>query len=56
LEYADRIAAQMSTYLACRDPTTRRLMEEILATEEAYAAELASLLQGARSTARGARS
>lgn len=34
------------TMLAGQDPTTRRLLESILATEEEHADELAALLQG----------
>jgi bacterioferritin len=39
-------------YLGDRDPTTRRLMEEILAVEEEHADDLADLLQGMPSEAR----
>jgi bacterioferritin len=35
----------MIRYLAEKDPTTRRLMEEILAKEEEHAEDLSSLLQ-----------
>jgi bacterioferritin len=35
----------MIQYLGDRDPTTRRMMEEILATEEEHADDLADLLQ-----------
>lgn len=56
---AERIAIdsyrQMITYLGVRDLATRRMMEEILASEEEHAADLASLLQGASSAARAAR-
>lgn len=45
---AERIAIEsyrdMIRYLGDRDPTTRRLMEEILATEEEHAEDLSSLL------------
>lgn len=45
---AERIAIDsyrdMIRYLGDRDPTTRRLMEEILATEEEHAEDLSSLL------------
>jgi bacterioferritin len=57
---AERIAIdsyrQMVAYLGARDPTTRRLMEEILANEEEHAEVLASLLQTVSSGARSARS
>jgi bacterioferritin len=47
---AERIAIESYTeivhYLEGRDPTTRRLMEEILAVEEEHAEDLSSLLQG----------
>jgi bacterioferritin len=46
---AERIAIESYTdmirYLAEKDPTTRRLMEEILAKEEEHAEDLSSLLQ-----------
>ncbi len=46
---AERIAIDsyraFITYLGERDPTTRRLLESILATEEEHADELADLLQ-----------
>ena len=49
---AERIAIesylQMIAYLEGRDPTTRRLLEEILANEEEHADELNSLLEGLR--------
>ena len=48
---AERIAIEsyleMINYLEGRDPTTRRMLEEILATEEEHADDLADLLQGA---------
>ena len=47
---------QMVAYLGARDPTTRRLLEGILANEEEHAEDLASLLQGVSSAARAARS
>jgi bacterioferritin len=48
---------QMLSCLGSRDPATRRLMEEILASEEAHAQDLARLLQDASSGAgRGAQS
>ena len=46
---AERIAidsyAEMIRYIGDRDPTTRRMLEEILAMEEQHADDLASLLQ-----------
>ena len=48
---AERIAIesyrQMVQYLGNDDPTTRRMLEEILATEEEHADDLADLLQDA---------
>jgi bacterioferritin len=47
---AERIAIDsykdMVTYLGSKDPTTRRLMEEILAKEEEHADDLVTLLEG----------
>jgi len=47
---AERIAIeayrQMIAYVGERDPTTRRLIEEILASEEGHAEDLSSLLEG----------
>ena len=47
---AERIAIdsyrEMAQYLGDRDPTTRRMIEEILAVEEEHADDLADLLQG----------
>lgn len=47
---AERIAidtyGQIIRYIAGDDPTTRRLLEEILANEEEHADDLASMLQG----------
>jgi bacterioferritin len=47
---AERIAIEsyleMISYLEGRDPTTRRLLEEILANEEEHADDLNSLLEG----------
>ena len=47
---AERIAIESYTeivqYLGSRDPTTRRLMESILAKEEEHADELNDLLEG----------
>lgn len=47
---AERIAVEsyreMIGYLAGQDPTTRRLLEEILASEEGHAEDLSSLLEG----------
>ncbi|HWZ61524.1 MAG TPA: ferritin-like domain-containing protein [Steroidobacteraceae bacterium] len=49
---AERIAiesyAEMIRYVGAADPTTRRLLEDILAKEEEHAEELASLLAGPR--------
>jgi bacterioferritin len=46
---AERIAidsyAEMIAYVADKDPTTRRMLEGILAMEEEHAEDLASLLQ-----------
>jgi len=48
---------QMLSYLGGRDPVTRRLMQEILASEQAHVEGLASLLQDVSSGAgHGARS
>ena len=47
---AERIAIEsyreIAQYIGDRDPTTRRLMEEILATEEEHADDLVSLMHG----------
>ena len=47
---AERIAIdsyrEMVNYIGPRDPTTRRLLEEILANEEEHAEDLSSLLRG----------
>ncbi|WP_150910730.1 ferritin-like domain-containing protein [Marinobacter halotolerans] len=47
---AERIAIdsyrEIIQYLGDKDPTTRRLMEEILAVEEEHADDMAGLLQG----------
>lgn len=47
---AERIAIEsyreMIMYIAEKDPTTRRLFEEILASEEEHADDLVSLLEG----------
>jgi bacterioferritin len=47
---AERIAIEsyreMVTYLADRDPTTHRMLEQILASEEEHAEDLSSLLEG----------
>jgi bacterioferritin len=57
---AERIAIdsyrQIIRYLAARDPTTRRLTEEILAEAEVHAEGLASLLQGLSSVVHGVHS
>jgi bacterioferritin len=49
---AERIAIEsyreIAQYLGDKDPTTRRLMEEILATEEEHADDLVGLLHGLR--------
>jgi bacterioferritin len=49
---AERIAIdsyrEMAHYIGEKDPTTRRLLEEILATEEEHADDLVSLMQGLR--------
>jgi bacterioferritin len=47
---AERVAIEsyreMVGYLAQQDPTTRRMIEEILASEEEHAEDLSSLLEG----------
>jgi bacterioferritin len=47
---AERIAIEsyreMIAYLGEHDPTTRRMLEQILACEEEHADDLASLLEG----------
>ena len=47
---AERIAiesyTEMINYIGDKDPTTRRLLEEILAVEEEHAEDLVSLLEG----------
>ncbi len=47
---AERVAIEsyreIVLYIADRDPTTRRLMEEVLAAEEEHADDLVSLLKG----------
>jgi bacterioferritin len=49
---AERVAIEsyreIVLYLADRDPTTRRLMEEVLAVEEEHAEDLVSLMKGMR--------
>jgi bacterioferritin len=49
---AERIAIdsyrEMAHYIGEKDPTTRRLLEEILATEEEHADDLVSLMHGLR--------
>lgn len=49
---AERIAidsyGEMIRFIGEDDPTTRRLLEEILASEEGHAEDLASLLEGLR--------
>ncbi len=52
---AERIAIdsyrEMARYCGNDDPTTRRMLEEILATEEEHADDLANLLEDAAGTA-----
>jgi bacterioferritin len=47
---AERVAIEsyreMVAYIAEKDPTTRRMLEEILASEEEHADDLVSLLEG----------
>lgn len=47
---AERVAIEsyreMIAYIAEKDPTTRRILEEILASEEEHADDLVSLLEG----------
>lgn len=47
---AERVAIEsyleMIRYIGDRDPTTRRVLEEVLAVEEEHADELSNLLQG----------
>jgi bacterioferritin len=54
---AERVAVQTYTeivrWLGDADPTTRRLMEDILAQEEEHADDLASLLERVRQAPRG---
>jgi bacterioferritin len=49
---AERIAIEsyreIGQYIGDKDPTTRRMMEEILATEEEHADDLVSLMHGQR--------
>jgi bacterioferritin len=49
---AERIAIEsyreMIAYLGDQDPTTRRMLEEILASEEGHAEDLSSLLEGVK--------
>ena len=51
---AERVAVDsyraMIRYLSDRDPTTRRMLEEILAVEEEHADELADLVAGLPTT------
>jgi len=57
---AERIAIdsyrQMIRYIGPRDPTTRRLLQEVLAKEQEHAADLASMLRGVGNGARRASS
>jgi bacterioferritin len=46
---------EMIRYVGTHDPTTRRLLEEILAQEEEHAKDLSSLLRGITPTARAER-
>jgi bacterioferritin len=50
---AERIAiesyTEMVAYLEGKDPTTRRMLESILAVEEEHAEEMASMLKDVRS-------
>ena len=58
LQHADRLAEriaidsyrEMARYCGNDDPTTRRMLEEILATEEEHADDLANLLEDAAGT------
>lgn len=54
---AERIAIEsyreMIRYVGESDPTTRRMLEGILATEEEHADDLADLLQGAAGSSKG---
>lgn len=54
---AERIAIdsyrEMVLYVGESDPTTRRMLEEILATEEEHADDLADLLQGSAGSSKG---
>jgi bacterioferritin len=54
---AERIAiesyAEMVRYIGDTDPTTRRMMEEILAAEEEHADDLATLLDTLDPTKKG---
>lgn len=47
---AERVAIEsyreMIAYLGDRDPTTHRMLKEILASEEEHAEDLSSLLEG----------
>jgi bacterioferritin len=53
---AERVAidsySQMIHFIGDRDPTTRRMLEEILATEEEHAQDLATLLETLDPTSR----
>lgn len=56
---AERIAIEgyreMIAYLGANDPTTQRVLKEILASEEEHAEDLSSLLEGMADGDRGAR-
>lgn len=45
-EHADRLAERIVQYIGDKDPTTRRIFEDILAQEEEHADDMAGLLQG----------
>ena len=53
---AERIAIEsyreMIVYLGDNDPTTHRMLEQILASEEEHAEDLSSLLEGMKDTAK----
>jgi bacterioferritin len=55
---AERVAIdsykEMITYIGPRDPTTKRMLEEILAKEEEHAEDLSSMLVAVKPSGRGA--
>ena len=57
---AERVAIdsykEMITYIGPRDPTTKRMLEEILAKEEEHAEDLSSMLVAVKPSGRGAQS